>query len=271
MAKFHLISKSCRNFGYYRDPFVDPGILYPKLAKNPWISYTSQVIILYTAMEKPLLQAIVRDVASKTASSVRSEGEVPAVLYGNNIANIHLTVKLGEFEKLFRKAGESTIVELKTVDGQTHNVLIQDVQRHYLTGAPIHIDFLEVSMTEKLTATVPLEFVGESIAVKNMGGTLVKVLDEVEVECLPGDLPHSIEVDISGMSTFDSEILIKDLKVAAGVQINAEPEETVANIQPPRDVEAELAGPVVEDISAVEGAAEDKPATEGEAETKDKE
>jgi large subunit ribosomal protein L25 len=197
-------------------------------------------------MEKPLLQAIVRDVASKTASSVRSEGEIPAVLYGHNISNIHLTVKLGEFEKLFRKAGESTIVELKTVDGKTHNVLVQDVQRHYLTGAPIHIDFLEVSMTEKLTATVPLEFVGESIAVKNMGGTLVKVLDEVEVECLPNDLPHNIEIDISVLKTFEDQIQIKDLKVPSGVQINAEPEETVIIEEDPA-VEEENTSVIIEE------------------------
>lgn len=220
-------------------------------------------------MEKPQLQAQLRNPESGTPNSVRATGHIPAVLYGHNIENVHLSVTLGEFEKLFRKAGESTIIEIKTDDGRSRNVLIQDVQRHYLTGQPIHVDFLEVSMTEKLTATVPLEFVGESVAVKNLGGTLVKVLDEVEVECLPGDLPHNIEVDISGMTSFDSAILVKDLKVASGVEIKADPEETVANIQPPRDVEAELAEPVVEDISQVEGAAEDKPETGETEETKE--
>ncbi len=221
-------------------------------------------------MEKLQLQAKARDVQSATANNVRSNGSIPAVLYGRNIPNVHLTVSQGEFEKLFRKAGESTIVEIKTDDGKTHNVLIQAIQKHYLTSKITHVDFYEVSMTEKLTATVPLEFVGESHAVKILGGTLVKVIDEVEVECLPGDLPHSLEVDISVLKDFDVSILVKDIKLPNGVVFTGDPEETVANTQPPRDIEAELAEPVVEDISAVEGAAEDKPAEEGATDDKDK-
>lgn len=221
-------------------------------------------------MEKLQLEATLRKENAETPNKLRSTGLVPAVLYGHNISNLHLSISANIFEKLFRKAGESTIIELATDDGKKHNVLIQDVQKHYLTGAPIHIDFLEVSMTEKLTATVPLEFVGESHAVKALGGTLVKILDEIEVECLPADLPHVIEVDISVLKTFEDVIQVKDLKVAKGVEILAEPEETILNIQPPRDVEAELAEPVVEDISKVEGAAEDKPEEEG-ADGKDKE
>lgn len=221
-------------------------------------------------MEKLQLQAKARDVQSATASNVRSNGSIPAVLYGHNIPNVHLTVAQGEFEKLFRKAGESTIVELKTDDGKTHNVLIQAIQKHYLTSIITHVDFYEVSMTEKLTATVPLEFVGESDAVKILGGTLLKVIDEIEVECLPGDLPHNLEIDISVLKTFDDSILVKDIKLPKGVVVTSDPEETVANTQAPRDIEAELAEPVVEDISAVEGAAEDKPAEEG-ADEKDKE
>lgn len=220
-------------------------------------------------MEKLQLQAKARDVQSATANNVRSEGFIPAVLYGRNIPNVHLTVSQGEFEKLFRKAGESTIVELKTDDGKTHNVLIQAIQKHYLTSIITHVDFYEVSMTEKLTATVPLEFVGESDAVKILGGTLLKVIDEIEVECLPGDLPHNLEIDISVLKTFDDSILVKDIKLPKGVVVTSDPEETVANTQAPRDIEAELAEPVVEDISAVEGAAEDKPAEEG-ADDKDK-
>lgn len=221
-------------------------------------------------MEKLQLQAKAREVQAATANNVRGQGSIPAVLYGHNIPNVHVTVAQGEFEKLFRKAGESTIVELKTDDGKTHNVLIQAIQKHYLTGTITHVDFYEVSMTEKLTATVPLEFVGESDAVKILGGTLLKVIDEIEVECLPGDLPHSLEVDISVLKTFDDSILVKDIKLPKGVVVTSDPEETVANTQAPRDIEAELAEPVVEDISAVEGAAEDKPAEEG-AESKDAE
>jgi large subunit ribosomal protein L25 len=137
------------------------------------------------------------------------------------------------------------------------------VQKHYLKSNPIHVDFYEVKMTEKLTATVQLEFIGESNAVKALGGTLVKNLTEVEVECLPADLPHQIDVDITTLNTFEDTILVKDLNVSDKVEIKVEADEMVAKVQPPRDVEAELAEPIVEDISAVEGAAEDKPAEKG--------
>ena len=222
-------------------------------------------------MEKLQLKATVRDLKAQNPSQIRSAGNIPAVLYGHNIANLHLILNQNEFEKVLRKAGENTIVEVVTDDGKPHNVLINDVQKHYLTSKPDHADFYEVSMTEKLTAPVPLEFVGESNAVKAMGGTLVKQITEVEVECLPADLPHNIEVDISLLKTFEDSILVKDLKVPANVEIITEAEELVSKVSAPRDVEAELAEPVVEDISKVEGAAEDKPeeaVAEGEEEKK---
>ena len=162
-------------------------------------------------------------------------------------------------------------MELLTGDGKTHPVLIQDVQIHYLTSRPIHADFYEVSMTEKLKAKVALEFTGEAPAVKTLGGILVKVLSEVEVECLPADLPHNIEVNIDILKTLQDSIHVKDLSVPSKVTILTNPDEMVAKVQPPRDVEAELAAPVVEDVSKVEGAAEDKPVAEAagdKAETK---
>jgi large subunit ribosomal protein L25 len=203
------------------------------------------------------------------AAKTRAGGMIPAIVYGHGIATQHLALPYPAFEKVFRKAGESTIITL-VVEGKPKNVLIQDVQRHYLTGRYQHIDFYEVSMTEKLKATVPLVFIGISKAVKEQSGILVTVLNEVEVECLPADLPHNIEVDISVLDTFGKAIHVRDLNVDSKVTIMAPAEETVATVTPPRDVEAELAAPVVEDVSAVEGAAEDKPAAEGEAATEEK-
>jgi large subunit ribosomal protein L25 len=213
-------------------------------------------------MDKIQLKAEARDIKTQTPKKVRKQGLIPAVLYGHKVQNQNLSVNFGEFEKAFKKAGESTIIELITADGKIHPVLIQDVQAHYLQSTPEHVDFYEVSMTEKLTADVSLDFVGESPAVKTMGGVLVKVLDEVEVECLPADLPHSIEVDVTGLKTLDDEIFVKDLKLPAKVRIITSGDELVIKVQPPRDVEAELATPVVEDVSKVEGAAETKPAAE---------
>jgi len=212
-------------------------------------------------MEKLQIAAVVRDPQAQATKHLAKEGLIPAELYGHGVANLHLSINQNEFEKIFRKAGESTIIEVKAPDG-VHNVLIHEVQKHYLNSAPIHVDFYEVKMTEKLTATVALEFIGEADAVKVLGGTLVKVLSEVEVECLPADLPHDIPVDISSLKTFDDSILVKDLQVSDKVTIKTDAEEVIAKVQPPRDVEAELAEPVgEEDVSKVIGVAEETPET----------
>ncbi len=205
-------------------------------------------------MEKLQLK-VTANTAVGNAEKLRKQGMIPAVLYGHNLTSQHLAASQNEFEKVFRKAGESTLVEVVTEDGKTHNVLIQEVQRHYLTNLPIHVDFYEVKMTEKLTATVQLEFVGESDAVKLHGGTLVRVLNEVEVECFPADLPHNLEVDISKLKTINDTLTVKDIKVSDKVTIKAELDDTVANIQPPRDVEAEMQDQVG-DIAQVEGLAD---------------
>ena len=210
-------------------------------------------------MQKIQIKAEERDVQKTKPQKLRKQGLLPAVLYGHNVKNQALTVNANEFEKLLRMAGESTIVDLETSDGKTHPVLIHEVQLHYLTSRPVHVDFYEVSMTEKLKAKVVLEFTGEAAAVKSLGGVLVKILSEVEVECLPADLPHNLTVDISVLREFSDSILVKDIQLPAKVELITPGEEVVAKVQPPRDVEAELATPIVEDISKVEGAAETKP------------
>ncbi len=214
-------------------------------------------------MEKIQLKTTLREQTSRDAKTLRNAGSIPAELYGHNTDNQHLTVNAIEFEKVLRKAGESTIIELDMANGGKKNVLIQDVQYHYLNSQPIHVDFFEVSMTEKLTATVPIEFIGESAAVKVLGGTLLKVLTEVEVECLPADLPQHFEVDISKLATFEDAITVADIPHDAKVEIQGDPEEFIAKVQPPRDVEAELV-PEIDEAAAVAAAVGPEPdAAEG--------
>ncbi len=215
-------------------------------------------------MDKLQLGAKTRD-KKANVTKLRRDGFIPAVIYGFKVENQSLAVSRTEFEKVLRKAGESTIIDLAVEGGASHPVLIHDVQYHPVHSQAEHVDFYAVNMSEKLTASVVLEFTGESSAVKAQGGTLVKVLSEIEVECLPSDLPHNIIVDISPLVNFEHSILVKDLKVPERVTVITDAEETVVKVQPPRDVEAELAAPVVEDVSAVEGAAEDKPVAGTEA------
>ena len=126
-------------------------------------------------------------------------------------------------------------------------VLINDIQRHPLSGQIIHIDFYKVKMTEKLTTDIPLVFVGESKAVKELGGILVKTLDHVKVECLPQDLVHELTVDLSSINTFDDAIHVSDLSLPSGLKVLTHGEEAIARVQPPRTEEefkADLEGQI---------------------------
>lgn len=211
-------------------------------------------------MEKLQLKVENRD-AKLNPSAIRRQGKMPAVVYGNKQTPKSLSVLQNEFEKVLRKAGESTLVELMFDDGSVKNVLIHDLERDPVKHSPIHADFLEVNMTEKLKANVTLEFTGEALAVKALGGTLMKQLDAVEVECLPKDLPHSLVVDISALENFEDSILVGSIKSPSGVVILTDANELVAKVQPPRDVEAELAQEVG-DVNEVEGIKEEAPAAE---------
>ncbi len=206
-------------------------------------------------MEQIAIQATKREVSGKRVKTLRAAGKLPAVLYGHNVENQQLEINERDFVKAFKTAGESTIINLM-VDGKTQPVLIHDVQNHYLNDQPIHVDFYAVNMTEKLKVRIPIHFIGESPAVKAMGGTLVKNLSEVEVECLPADLPQAFEVDISVLNTFEDSIRLSDLKVGSKVEIIGNLEEQVANVVPPRSEEemAALNEKVEEvDVTTIEG------------------
>jgi len=197
-------------------------------------------------MEKFKLKAKVREITGKAVKNLRTNGEVPAVLYGKKKENQNLTITKHDYRKLFSEAGTSSIVLLDINDNGSKNVLVQDIDFDPLTGEPRHIDFYEVSMTEKITTSVPLKFVGDSIAVIELSGTLVTNKDEIELECLPSDLPHEIEVDISTLIDFESAIHVSDLKLPDSVEIKDNPEELVVTVEPPRSEEemAELEEPI---------------------------
>ena len=199
------------------------------------------------------------------ANSLRTQGLIPGVLYGHNVATQELVVPAQTFSKVYKTAGESTILKLKVGESEPVNVLIHDIQRHGTRGEITHVDFYQVKMTEKLKATVPLRFVGESAAVKELQGTFVPTISEVEVESLPMDLPSEIEVDISVLKTFDDSIKVKDLNVDhSRVKIMIEDQEaTIAAVQPPKseeELEAELATPTEVNLEeVVEGIKKETP------------
>lgn len=230
-------------------------------------------------MDQIAIEATKRQVLGKKVKGLRKQGKLPAILYGFNVPTTEIEINEREFKKAFKQAGESSILNL-VLEGKSQPVLIHDVQRHYLNDQPIHVDFFAVNMAEKVKVKVPLHFVGESPAVKALGGTLVKNISEVEVECLPADLPQNIEIDISKLNTFEDAIRISDIKASGKFEIIANPEEVVANVAAPRSEEElkSLEETVTEDVSKVEGVvkpeAETKEAEEGaeeQAPTKEKE
>jgi len=182
------------------------------------------------------LKAQVRNTVGKKLKTLREKGFIPAVVYGPGHRPVSIQVGYHEFEKVFKEAGESTLIKL-IVEDQVKNVLIHDISRDPLDDEFIHVDFYQVRMDKALTAEVQLIFEGEAPAVKSLDGILIKNITEVEVEALPKDLPHEIKVDISSLDSFDKHIRIKDLQLPSGVKILAEAGEVVVLVKPPRTEE----------------------------------
>jgi large subunit ribosomal protein L25 len=213
------------------------------------------------------LDSQTRNKAEKLAL-VRGKGLVPGVLYGPKTKNQTVQVDAKEFEKAYKQAGESSLVNLKSQEGVSP-VLIREVQKDPLRGRVIHVDFYQPALDEAIEVPVSLAFEGEAPAVKDLGGTLLRNIQEVEVKALPQNLPHEIAVDISVLGTFEDKILVKDLVRDASVEILREPDELVAQAVAAEDVEAELEQPVEENVEAVGAAVEKKEKEPGAAEAEE--
>lgn len=195
------------------------------------------------------LSATKRD-AYPSVEAARKAGFVPAVFYGSHQVSTSIFVLKSGFDKAFKQAGESTLITLD-IGAEKVTALIHDIQRDPVTDQVIHADFYVVDANEKVQVGVHLVFEGVSNAVKNQGGTLVKVLHDLEVECLPKDLPAHIVVDIAKLETTDSVITVGDLVLPKGVTPTADAEEVVASIAVGKDedLSAPVAGP---DLDAIE-------------------
>jgi large subunit ribosomal protein L25 len=209
------------------------------------------------------LIATKRDIFGKKLSDARKAGRLPAVFYGAKEENTPLFVDTKAFKKVLEEAGESTVVTIKTETGE-HDVLIHDVSYDPITGEPIHADFLAVEKNKPIRVEVELVFEGVAPAVKDLGGALVKVLHEVTIEALPRDLPHNLKVDISSLTTFDSQILVSDIKLPTGVTMITDPKEVVAAVTQAGEEVVTDETPI--DLSSIEVEAKGKKEEETEAE-----
>jgi large subunit ribosomal protein L25 len=187
-----------------------------------------------------LLKARKRKILGKKVKKLRKMNLIPAVVYGHNISSLPIEVEKKEFEKVFKSAGESTIIDLKIDDEKPIKVLIHDVSYHPLTDEIIHVDFYQIKEKEKVTVDVNLKFINESPAVKEKGGVLIHHLTKIKIECLPKDLVHEIEVDLSKLSEIDSLIRIKDLKIPPNIKVLENPEDVVASVSLPKAEEVKV-------------------------------
>ncbi|MFA5828749.1 MAG: 50S ribosomal protein L25 [Candidatus Shapirobacteria bacterium] len=200
------------------------------------------------AKTNPKIEAQTRTVLGKKVKNLRAQGITPATVYGKGVEPVSVQINTKELDKLFEDVGESGLIDF-AIDGKVVPVLFKNPQYHPVLGNLIHIDCHQVNLKEKITATVPIEFVGESTAVK-LGNVLVEVLMEIEVEALPTDLPEKIEVDLTVLETVESVVTVADLKVDRTlVEVKNDPEQVIVKVELPREEE-------VEPVAAAEEATE---------------
>jgi large subunit ribosomal protein L25 len=178
-------------------------------------------------MEQVVLKASKREVIGKQVKAMRREGKLPAVIYGRRTEPIAISLDAHSASLALGRLTSSSLVTIE-LDGKQYPALVREKQRDYIKNRLLHVDFLAVSLDEKITASVRLNFIGASVAVKDYDAVLVHNLDSLQVECLPGDLPEQIDVDISVLDRPGESIRVKDLQVSDKVTVLDDPETTVA-------------------------------------------
>lgn len=205
------------------------------------------------------LSAKIRKELGRKTSSLKNAGKIPAVVYGHKIKNVLIEVDYKDFQRVLREAGESSLIELN-IEGEKEKrpVLVHELQKNHVSDQFIHIDFFQASLKEEVEVKVPIILEGTSLAVKDLGGTLIKNIAELEVKALPQNLPHEIKVSIDGLNTFEDHILVKDLVLPKDVKVLAKPDEIVVSVAHAAKVEEDLAKEIEEKVEDVEKVEKEK-------------
>jgi large subunit ribosomal protein L25 len=211
-------------------------------------------------MNKLTLKAEVRKISGRKVKNLRKEGILPGNISGKKIKSEAVQVVFKDFEKVYKEAGETGLLTLE-IGKEEKPVLIHNLQVNPVSDIPVHVDFLQVDLKEKVEADVPVELIGEAPAEKQAIGTVVQYLNEIKVEALPMDLPEKFEVDTSELAEVDQAIMVKDLKVdRSKVDIKTGADEIVVKVEPPQKEEVVAPPAPAEGEVPVEGA----PVAEGE-------
>ncbi|MBI5421382.1 MAG: 50S ribosomal protein L25 [Parcubacteria group bacterium] len=223
------------------------------------------------------LNASKREVVGKPVATLRRAGFVPAVLYGNKIATTNLTLEGKAFLKMYKEAGENTLVEIVVTNNEGKEektpVLIHDVLEDAITRTILHVDLYAVALDEVTQAMVPIEFVDVAPVEEELHGIIIKVASEIEVEALPQHLPHEITVSLASLTTFDSQIHAKDIALPEGVTLVTDPEMVLVSVSEPLSEEEmkEMEGEGTGGVEAVKVETEEKKAQREEEKTKEEE
>lgn len=212
-------------------------------------------------MKRPVLKAEERKILGKKIKTLRRDGLLPGNVYGKGLSSIALQVKLADFEKVHKEVGDTGLIELE-LNGNHHPVLVKNLQMNFRSHSPLHADFYQVNMKEKVKAMVPVILSGEAKAVTDKVGLLLQTLSDVEIEALPDHLAENIEVNVEHLAAIDDQIKVGDLKAPEGVSIVTDPEQTVVKVA---ELVAPEPEPEPEPAEGEEGAAAEGEATEGEA------
>ncbi|HMG18267.1 MAG TPA: 50S ribosomal protein L25 [Gemmatimonadales bacterium] len=211
------------------------------------------------------LKVAPRDVLGKKVGALRRQGVTPANIYGSHVDSQSIQLSTEELRHVIKTAGRNDIVYLRLDGDEPRPTFIRDVQQNPVTDAILHVDFLQISLREKVRADVPLHLVGLAPAVDTLGGILMHGLDHVSVEALPTEVPSFIEVDVTSLAEINQALHVSDVPVPEGVTILTDVEQVIAKVAPPA-VEPEPE--VAEEAEAVEGEEAEEGAEEADAEGK---
>lgn len=180
-------------------------------------------------MDEVVLEANEREVVRRGVRALRRSGKIPAVVYGSGLESTPVELDAKLLTDVLARVSASTLISLN-VGKQKHQVLVREIQRDVIRQDILHVDFLKVAMDVVISTEVPIELVGESPAVRDLGGVLVTGLNSIEIEALPANLPDRISVDLGLIVDMDDSIMVSDLEVGEGVEILTSPEELLASV-----------------------------------------
>ena len=198
------------------------------------------------------LQATARNVLGKKARFLRRQGITPAHLYGHDIKSLTLQCDTTELRQIIAQAGRTRLINLEVDGKQPRSVFVREIQRNEVSRQLLHVDFYQVKKTEKIAVDVPIVFVGEAPAMKEKRRMLTHGITSLSIECLPGNVPPQIEVDLSPLEELEQAIHVKDIVLDPDITVNANPEQLVVKVSEAivKEVVEEVVAEVEEEVEA---------------------